>query len=283
MGSKSYTLEEIPRLGSGIPRIFILSWMTDHIYWHKNSQEKNLGLCFCSGKRGAPSEYICDGARKVGPSRGLSFSIIFPGTKLHTISPQKHDEICVFYRPNTAPFWESYRSAIGVFEPTVRYERLLDELRETLLHLDTPGFADRADLLVLSLVNEVLISKAAMRNASSHAGVASVMSYLLTHFTEEPDIAKLCQEYGMSRRNFYREWQKQCPLSPIEFIQEHRLAYAARLLEEGRLSVSECALECGFRSISYFGVCFRKRFQVAPSVYHKQCASSASNRGTIKP
>ena len=51
------------------------------------------------------------------------------------------------------------------------------------------------------------------------------------------------------------------------YIGEKRIAYAARLLIETRLSVNDVTAQCGYQSASYFARTFKKRFTLSPSDY----------------
>lgn len=98
----------------------------------------------------------------------------------------------------------------------------------------------------------------------------NIRVWLLDHFAQEVDISWLSRQYGMSRRSFYRAWHKISPASPVAFLLELRLGYAARLLRESELSIQKTAFESGFRSIPYFGKCFRRRFGISPTDFRNQ-------------
>ena len=51
------------------------------------------------------------------------------------------------------------------------------------------------------------------------------------------------------------------------YIGEKRIAHAAKLLIETRLSVNDVTAQCGYQSASYFARAFKKRFTLSPSDY----------------
>jgi len=52
-----------------------------------------------------------------------------------------------------------------------------------------------------------------------------------------------------------------------QFLQEKRLAKAARLLKNGNMRVSQIARRCGFDSENYFRKVFRERFGLPPQQF----------------
>lgn len=53
--------------------------------------------------------------------------------------------------------------------------------------------------------------------------------------------------------------------SPTDFIKTVRLNYAVELLQSGKYTVTEISELCGFASLTYFGVVFKKHFGKSPS------------------
>ncbi|MDE5963739.1 MAG: response regulator, partial [Alistipes sp.] len=81
------------------------------------------------------------------------------------------------------------------------------------------------------------------------------------------NLDRLCSEIGMSRTSMYYKIKTLTDLTPTEFIRNHRLQTAARLLKEKKIPISEVSVIVGFNNHSYFSNCFRKMFGCAPSEY----------------
>ncbi len=73
-----------------------------------------------------------------------------------------------------------------------------------------------------------------------------------------------CSEMNMSRMNFYRKMHALTGVTPAQYITDHRLALADRLLHEGELNVTEIADRTGFSTASYFSKCYKAKFGIAP-------------------
>lgn len=80
-------------------------------------------------------------------------------------------------------------------------------------------------------------------------------------------IEMLSNDMGMSRANFYRKIRSITGSTPTEFVKLIRLKYAAELLKEGKLTVTEVAYRVGFSAPGYFTQVFKKEYGVVPSEY----------------
>ncbi|MEM1127006.1 MAG: tetratricopeptide repeat protein [Bacteroidota bacterium] len=80
-------------------------------------------------------------------------------------------------------------------------------------------------------------------------------------------VDQLADALSMSRRQLDRKVQALLGETPAALLRHERLAAAAALLDEDRLSVKEISHAVGFRSLSSFSKAFRKAYGVAPSAY----------------
>jgi DNA-binding response OmpR family regulator len=83
------------------------------------------------------------------------------------------------------------------------------------------------------------------------------------------DVDALAAAMAMSRRTLYRKLSGVTGLTPNDLIQDYRLKRATHFLSAGH-AVSETAYMVGFESPSYFGQCFKDRFQISPSEYSQR-------------
>ncbi|MGS2619562.1 AraC family transcriptional regulator [Micromonospora sp. LZ34] len=72
---------------------------------------------------------------------------------------------------------------------------------------------------------------------------------------------------AVSHGHLARSMREHYGCTPIEHVTELRLAHAARLLAITAEPVGRIAERCGFDSLSYFGRCFRRRYDVSPRDY----------------
>ena len=55
--------------------------------------------------------------------------------------------------------------------------------------------------------------------------------------------------------------------STTEFIRDVRLRESAKILSSGKYNISEVAYLVGFNSVSYYNLCFKKKYNKTPSQY----------------
>lgn len=83
----------------------------------------------------------------------------------------------------------------------------------------------------------------------------------------ELNIEKLCRKLLLSRSKFYEKVKVLTGKTPNELFRTYKLSYAAKLLKEGKLNVSEVAEKAGFSSMPYFSRTFKKYYGVSPKDY----------------
>lgn len=81
------------------------------------------------------------------------------------------------------------------------------------------------------------------------------------------DFAKLSHR---SLSTFKRDFRKYYNQSPGKWLLQKRLDYAAVLLKNPALNVSQAALDCGFEDLSHFSRAFKEKFGVSPANFRKE-------------
>lgn len=78
---------------------------------------------------------------------------------------------------------------------------------------------------------------------------------------------ELARLVDYSQQHFLRVFRKTFSTTPYQFIVGMRVERAKLLIRDGRLSLAEVALACGFCDQSHFSTCFARRVGVSPSRY----------------
>lgn len=89
------------------------------------------------------------------------------------------------------------------------------------------------------------------------------------------NLPALAEELGITPRHLRRVVREHLGVSPVELAQTQRLRMAQRLLSGTRLSVSEIALACGFRSLRRCNALFLERYGMPPTAFRRQLASGS--------
>lgn len=97
--------------------------------------------------------------------------------------------------------------------------------------------------------------------------IKQMMSYIQENYAEKLTVSRIAAAAFVSERECYRIFRKCLQMTPTEYLTGFRIQTACRMLEEGRKSITEIALDCGMGSGSYFGKVFRKYQGVSPLAY----------------
>ena len=124
----------------------------------------------------------------------------------------------------------------------------------------------------------VLLSRNGLSGGSvrfdSDKRLANVIEYLNQNFIREINLEELPQRAYMSRRNFYRHFQRMTGCTPLDYIQRRRLLYSMTLLQTTLSPIKEIAQICGFSGSNYFCRRFREMFRISPRQFRIQRQAS---------
>lgn len=77
-------------------------------------------------------------------------------------------------------------------------------------------------------------------------------------------VESLAKVVGMSRSSLHRKIKQYLGVSTSQFIREHRLKKALKILRDEDITASETAFRVGFSSPTYFNTCFHKYYGFTP-------------------
>lgn len=122
----------------------------------------------------------------------------------------------------------------------------------------------------LCRANEVLLTEPRREEDETAERMRLMLSYLEEHFTEEITPADLAEAAHISERECFRCFDRMLGASPIVCVLRRRIAYAAKLLRETDLPVTEIGMQAGFHSPSYFGKRFKERMGCTPREFRME-------------
>ncbi len=105
--------------------------------------------------------------------------------------------------------------------------------------------------------------------------VAKVLRHVTDHLSEQLSIEQLADAVGVSRRTFSRTFAKDTDMTPSAFVEQVRVEFSRKLLEETDLPLKTVAFRCGFHSASHMRVIFTKRLGTSPSEYRERFRGQA--------
>lgn len=95
--------------------------------------------------------------------------------------------------------------------------------------------------------------------------IRKALIYIHNHFKEPILISEVARESGYSCSHFSVKFAQIIGVPFQEYISGLRLRNAKNMLTSTDCSITECALNSGFNSVSYFSKLFKKEFNCTPS------------------
>lgn len=99
-----------------------------------------------------------------------------------------------------------------------------------------------------------------------------IHQYVYEHFTQPIALKEMAAVAAMTETSFCRYFKTRTLKPFTRFLNEVRIAYACRLLNNRDCSVTTACLESGFTNLSYFNRQFKSIVKVSPLQYKRQKA-----------
>ena len=115
----------------------------------------------------------------------------------------------------------------------------------------------------------------------SGATVSRAMRIIDRKFLDKFSVGDLAARLGVGPRHLGRLFQKHAGASPAAVARTCRLQRAKRLLNDGRIPITELAFAAGFSSVRRFNAVFRETYGQCPSVMRR--LSAARGRPSARP
>lgn len=97
----------------------------------------------------------------------------------------------------------------------------------------------------------------------------TMLQYISENFSRELRTEDIAESASISESECVRCFHSSVGISPIRYVKQFRIQYAADLLLGSERSVSDIAAESGFMDMSYFTKSFKELKGATPSAYRK--------------
>lgn len=133
------------------------------------------------------------------------------------------------------------------------------------------GLISTLALLAKTTTYEVLSSQKLVTSniKKDTARMTRIYHYLLDNFKRDVTLEEIAVIANLSAAAFCRYFKQHTRKTLSAFLNDLRISYACRLLQQKELSVLEVCFESGFNNISYFNRQFKRQTGVAPLKYRK--------------
>lgn len=272
MAGKFYQLKNLKRLVNYPFKLQGLGWMPDHRIIHTNRHITDIFFCISFYK-----EHDAENDERIW----TSFSMIPPGVILNSTQGLLHDELFFIYDAQDLDLFikllgtpQFRHSNVSISEHS---HKLIQEIRNELNVVNTSGAVDLIDQLALMLITELVIT--ARKKSEDLCMMNLKVHEIASQLEKKNDINELCRKYALSRRSFYREWNRVFTISPTQYLLEKKMRHAEILILETSKTISEIAEESGFSSSVYFHQQFKKRNLSSPLDYRAKYSKMGSRLG----
>jgi AraC-like DNA-binding protein len=121
----------------------------------------------------------------------------------------------------------------------------------------------------LSFFYDILSFSNKEKNADSNQYDIVAKEYIKVHLGKPFQVIDIAKSMGISDRYLYNLFIKYVGISPKEYINNAKIAYAEKLLKNSRSSIAEIATSVGYEDALAFSRFFSKKKDVSPSEYRK--------------
>jgi len=97
--------------------------------------------------------------------------------------------------------------------------------------------------------------------------VSKALRYVNDHIADAFSIEELADAVGVSRRTFSRTFAKHAKVSPSVFVEQVRVDFAKKLLEQTDIPLKTVAFRSGFHSSTHMRMIFTRRLDITPKDY----------------
>ena len=94
-----------------------------------------------------------------------------------------------------------------------------------------------------------------------------INEYVFNHFKDPITINDMASISNMTETSFCRYFKSRTLKSFVHFLNEVRVSYACKLLNNDNYNISDACFESGFNSLSYFNRKFKAIMKMSPMQY----------------
>ena len=100
--------------------------------------------------------------------------------------------------------------------------------------------------------------------------INKVLRFVTDHVSEALTIEDIADAVGFSRRTFSRTFAKDAKVTPSVFVEQVRINFARKLLEETDVPLKTVAFRCGFRNATQMRMIFSRQLNTTPKLYRER-------------
>lgn len=110
-----------------------------------------------------------------------------------------------------------------------------------------------------------------------------IVSYMQEHICDHMTIAKICEEFSISRSALQALFHKEKGCGAIEYFSQMKIEYAKELIRIGTMNFTEIAHYLSYSSLQYFSKQFKKSTGMSPLEYFSSVKGLSSAVSSAPP
>lgn len=213
----------------------------------------------------------------VGPNlkHGWSSELLLPDVSEITI--QFHRDLLPMQVLDKTIFKSIQRLLISASQG-VAFTQAITQEALPILHAITKAKRVQSYILLIQLL-EILSKEAAYTVLNStnvnyldekNILIEKMYMYVEQNFAKKITLEEMASFLHMTSISFSRLIKQKTGKTFINFLNDYRINYACRLLQDTSKTVAEIAYNCGFNNQANFNRIFKEKIKISPSDYKKQ-------------
>lgn len=208
--------------------------------------------------------------RRVLLGRGMAFLDVIPGPFHYGFASgqeQPYELVYVSMHGTAVDQWRrrivrSFGNILHIEPDGSAASLMLDIARNNRRSDDRYLNSARVYQLLMTLMSEL------RRRQAAGTRMDHVMQFIAAA-AGDPDfsVSRLAREMDMSREHFSRRFRQAVGVGPRDYLAQHRLRHAARMMRDGDEKLDNIARACGLGSANYLCRLFRRRVGVTPAQF----------------
>lgn len=124
-------------------------------------------------------------------------------------------------------------------------------------------------LLLITLLRRHCLPWEPAGGTAPDTRIGRAVEFIENHFAKPITIDDIAASGHVSRRHFFRLFEQETGVAPMEYLKKVRLQKAAAMLLTTNANVTEVAFACGFNDSNYFSSLYHKEFGISPSRFKR--------------
>ena len=150
------------------------------------------------------------------------------------------------------------------------------KIKQQLIKLNQVSGINRL-IVLLEILRDMSLSKKtkflSQSYAINHIGndsndrLKKILNYLSRNYQQNITLTETAKLFGMNPSAFSRYFKNKTGQSLIEYLNNLRMNFACKLLQNEKMTITQICFECGFNNISNFNRMFKRRMSQTPKDY----------------